>query len=352
MSFAFDGIGGGGLGSRAALPSFSNPNVHGPPSFNNGGGGIGGRAGLPSFSNPSVQGPPTCPVNNAPKFGDPTFVGPPTKHEAPKLGAPTFVGPPTCPVITAPTQTNSNNSVIGGGNFGLNLDGTAKGGSFEKTYNSFFPSTTNANSSFIEKGTLDLAGIPGSSNFDVYGNVNTGAPSVVYNDGINMVNFNGSSKSISVRHIEDIGGVKVGTAGSFGAKGANAGIVTRDGDIIKECGVGVDTDQGWKNEAYGYCKYTQVVPKEQVANRLAEVKVDDFKQEFNVPLFGTMGSLRRETNATGRTITTMVRGGVTANGASMLIPVGAGARIAGQGGVRIIQVLGSTAVIPALAGAE
>ena len=80
--------------------------------------------------------------------------------------------------------------------------------------------------------------------------------------------------------------------------------------------------------------------------------MDDFKQEFNAPLFGTMGSLRRETNATGRTITTMVRGGVTANGASMLIPVGAGARIAGQGGVRIIQVLGSTAVIPALAGAE
>ena len=346
MSFAFDGISGGGLGSRAGLPSFSNPSVHGPPTcpVNN----------APKFGDPTFVGPPTKKEapSIAPKFGDPTFVGPPTIKEAPKLVAPTFVGPPACPVITAPTQTNSNNSVIGGGNFGLNLDGTAKGGLFEKTYNSFFPSTTNANSSFIEKGTLDLAGIPGSSNFDVYGNVNTGAPSVVYNDGINMVNFNGSSKSISVRHIEDIGGVKVGTAGSFGAKGANAGIVTRDGDVIKECGVGVDTNQGWKNEAYGYCKYTQVVPKEQVANRLAEVKVDDFKQEFNVPLFGTMGSLRRETNATGRTITTMVRGGVTANGASMLIPVGAGARIAGQGGVRIIQVLGSTAVIPALAGAE
>jgi hypothetical protein len=403
MSFAFDGIsGGGGISIPTSGSSFSN---------SGNGSGFGSRTGVPSFSNPNVHGPPTCPVNNEPpkfgdptfvgpptrqdappkfgdptfvgpptkhdalpKFGDPTFVGPPTKHDAPpkfgdptfvgpptrqdahpKFGDPTFVGPPTSqdlvtlPENSCPIGTNTEMYGTGDSNtFGFNLDGTLKGGSFGKSYNYFFPS----NEQSTGNDSFGLSEVGGLSNWDVYGNVKTGAPSIVYSDGKDMVNINGSSKSISVRHIENIGGIKIGVAASIGAKGANSGIVTRDGEIIKECGVGVDTDQGWKNEAYGYCKYTQVVPQDQVSSRLAEVKIDDFRQEFNVPLLGTMGSARRETNATGRTITTIVRGGITANGAATLVPMGVGTRLVAQGGGRIIQVLGSIAVVPVLAGAD
>ena len=182
---------------------------------------------------------------------------------------------------------------------------------------------------------------------DVYVDTTTGLPIGQFDDGHNRLTLDSSNGSVGYRHLEQFGdsNTRMGMSGIVSINGTNVGAVTREGNMTKECGVGIDTNAGWDNEAYTYCKYTESVPAKDTSRRYAQTKIDDYRQDYNIPIIGKIGSMRQSTTATAKSVTVTIRVGMNANGVTTVVPVGAGSKLAYKAGVRSIYALGNKVVI-------
>ena len=80
-------------------------------------------------------------------------------------------------------------------------------------------------------------------------------------------------------------------------------------------------------------------------HRYAQTKIDDYRQDYNIPIIGKIGSMRQSTTATAKSVTVTIRVGMNANGVTTVVPVGAGSKLAYKAGVRSIYALGNKVVI-------
>jgi hypothetical protein len=90
------------------------------------------------------------------------------------------------------------------------------------------------------------------------------------------------------------------------------GLSVIDNNVRKTCGVGIDVPNSFNQEAFYYC--TIVTKTNQP--RIATVKVYDTRSDFNLPLLGYMGSVRKELILKGDETQYTERIGISYNGLS------------------------------------